>query len=214
MPHESFKGFGYKSGDKTSYGTPHRGDDWICDEGTPIFAVADGIVVKSHDEGDIHPSGGEVIKIEHKEGLYSYSGHLSKRYVKVGQFVRMGVVIGLSGNTGTSTAPHLHLHIQDNNKYYSLFKYLNTNDMTNKEVELLIEEKLQTRLDNFGVIDLGEGNAEYVAINRKNNTYSKIPDDKLIEVMAQTIFRLQYRALYKQNEFDGFKKVEYKELYV
>ncbi len=93
--------FGYRS----SMHRYHYGTDLKVYVGEPIHAAFDGKVriVASQ------PGGyGNVIVIRHKNGLETVYGHLSRQIVKVGQYVKGGEVIGLGGNTGHSTGPHLH----------------------------------------------------------------------------------------------------------
>lgn len=81
-----------------------------------VFAFAEGIVIKAG--YDVH--SGNFITILHgsygKEDLTSAYAHLSYLNVGVGDLVQAGQVIGISGNTGSSTAPHLHFALRINNK--------------------------------------------------------------------------------------------------
>jgi len=88
----------------------HTGYDLRAAFGTPVLASASGRVVLSRPL-DIH---GENVVIDHGWGVFSEYAHLSARYVVPGQFVLQGDVIGLSGNTGRSTGPHLHWEIAVN----------------------------------------------------------------------------------------------------
>ena len=72
------------------------------------MATANGIVKKSKYNG----SFGNFIEIDHGNGFFTVYGHLSKRFVKKGEQIERGDVIGKVGNTGRSTAPHLHYEIQ------------------------------------------------------------------------------------------------------
>jgi murein DD-endopeptidase MepM/ murein hydrolase activator NlpD len=85
----------------------HAGTDYSCPIGTPIYSTADGKITVSGIVGGY----GEYIKIDHGNGIESGYGHLSLRQVTVGQIVKSGEKIGLSGNTGGSTGPHLHFEI-------------------------------------------------------------------------------------------------------
>ncbi len=86
---------------------PHRGVDLPLITGTPIRAAFDGkvrVVMKTKQTGGY----GNLIVIRHPNGLETYYGHLSVHKVKENDIVRAGEVIGLGGNTGRSTGPHLH----------------------------------------------------------------------------------------------------------
>jgi murein DD-endopeptidase MepM/ murein hydrolase activator NlpD len=72
---------------------------------------------------DIH--GNNVI-IDHGWGIYSEYAHLSQRYVVPGQFVLQGDVIGLSGNTGRSTGPHIHWEIAVGGTWVSPVEFYKT----------------------------------------------------------------------------------------
>lgn len=84
----------------------HNGCDFGMKVGTKIYALFDGVVVRSDNIGDGY---GESIKVDCGNGIVVHYAHLSKRNVNVGDFVKQGDVIALSGNTGRSTGPHLHL---------------------------------------------------------------------------------------------------------
>ena len=98
----------------------HEGDDFSGNIGVPVIATANGVVKTSRRNG----SFGEYIEIDHGYGFVTVYGHLSKRNVRRGDKVERGQVIGKLGNTGRSTAPHLHYEVQykkkhkDPNKYY------------------------------------------------------------------------------------------------
>lgn len=71
----------------------------------PVLAVAAGKVVSVYTDNEL---GGLQIRIKHANGYSSGYAHLSKSLVKRGDMVQKGSVIAISGNTGKSTAPHLH----------------------------------------------------------------------------------------------------------
>ncbi|HLY25160.1 MAG TPA: M23 family metallopeptidase [Aggregatilineales bacterium] len=91
----------------------HTGQDLHASVGTPVLASADGRVVFSR-ALDIH---GESVVIDHGWGVFSEYSHLSARYVVPGQVVLQGDVIGLSGDTGRSTGPHVHWEIAVNGNW-------------------------------------------------------------------------------------------------
>jgi len=100
-------GFGYR------WGRMHEGIDISVPEGTPIRAAADGTVILMQSE---YESGGygNYTCIDHGGGLSTCYAHQSSFATSVGASVSQGDVIGLSGNTGHSTGPHLHFEVRIN----------------------------------------------------------------------------------------------------
>ena len=91
---------------------PHHGIDLAANRGTPILAAADGYVTFTGRNGGY----GLFVVIDHKYGFKTKYGHLQKIYVRRGQFVKRGDKIGEVGNTGLSTAPHLHYEVHYHGK--------------------------------------------------------------------------------------------------
>jgi len=92
----------------------HSGMDFRAAVGTPVYAVADGIVrgVGDTDATCSRASFGKWVFIEHTGlGLSTTLGHLSSIRVTEGQVVKKGDIVAYSGNTGRSTAPHLHITV-------------------------------------------------------------------------------------------------------
>ncbi len=85
----------------------HKGIDLAASRGTPVLAPADGYVTFTGRNGGY----GLFVTINHKYGFETKYGHLQKIYVRRGQFVKRGDKIGEVGNTGLSTAPHLHYEV-------------------------------------------------------------------------------------------------------
>jgi murein DD-endopeptidase MepM/ murein hydrolase activator NlpD len=88
----------------------HEGMDFMAEMGTPARAAAGGMVIYS----DFHSQYGNMIEIDHGNGLVSRYAHLSKRLVKNGDVVLSGSTIGAVGSTGRSTGPHLHFEVRQN----------------------------------------------------------------------------------------------------
>lgn len=92
------------------YTIVHKGTDFRAEIGTPVYAMNDGIV-KIAKSFSIY---GNVIAIDHGQGLVTLYMHLSKINVKQGESVKLGDTIGESGDTGYVSAPHLHISIKIN----------------------------------------------------------------------------------------------------
>lgn len=86
----------------------HTGVDFAAPIGTPVLATADGEVTFAHESAG---EGGLTITLLHADGTRTLYGHLSKILVRQGMQVRQGDTIGLVGNTGQSTGPHLHFEV-------------------------------------------------------------------------------------------------------
>ena len=99
--------FGYRKDPIDNIRRFHQGQDITIPIGTPIYAPADGVVKRAYYVGGF----GNHVKIKHGSGYSTIFAHLSKFKVKYGQKVKRGDLIGLTGNTGRTTAPHLHYEI-------------------------------------------------------------------------------------------------------
>ena len=107
--------FGYRThpvtGEKTSF---HNGIDFAAGgiSGKPAIAVMPGRVIETGAKG----SYGNVVVIEHPNGLETLYGHLRAVKAREGQEVKPGETVGLIGTTGRSTGPHLHFKVSQNGK--------------------------------------------------------------------------------------------------
>ena len=81
--------------------------------GTPVMAAAGGVVSTV----EFHPEYGNIIDIDHDNGLTSRYAHLLKGSVKVGDVVMKGQLIAQVGNTGRTTGPHLHFGVLRNGEW-------------------------------------------------------------------------------------------------
>ena len=98
----------------------HTGLDIAASIGTPIKVVADGTVKSATYSG----SYGNLVKVDHGNGVETWYAHTSKMYVTAGKEVKAGDVIATVGNTGNSTGPHLHLEVRINGQHINPQKYL------------------------------------------------------------------------------------------
>ncbi len=115
-----------------TFGTPyagHKGTDYMVARGTPIYAIADGVVVASSENG---PGWGVYVKIAHNIGgqsvtsLYAHMLYGSRR-VEVGQSVSAGQLIGQVSDTGRAFGTHLHLEIYVNGSWTNAESFLQAN---------------------------------------------------------------------------------------
>lgn len=90
----------------------HAGMDIDGERGDSVLAPANGTIVKAGWQGGY----GNMIEIDHGNGLTTRYGHLSKVEVQNGDYVSRGQLIGLVGSTGRSTGPHLHYELRLNDK--------------------------------------------------------------------------------------------------
>lgn len=112
--------FGRRTAPKKGASTNHKGVDWAVPTGTPVKASCGGTVTKAG-----WGSGyGYVVYIDHEDGKQTRYGHLSRVLVSVGQKVKQGDRIALSGNTGVSTGPHLHFEMRINGTPVNPEKYV------------------------------------------------------------------------------------------
>jgi len=99
--------FGYRQDPIDDVRRFHQGQDITVPSGTPIFAPADGVVKRAYYIGGF----GNHVKLGHSSGYTTTFAHLSKIFVRHGQKINRGDIIGETGNTGRSTAPHLHYEV-------------------------------------------------------------------------------------------------------
>lgn len=98
----------------------HTGLDIAATTGTPIKVMATGVVTNASYSG----SYGNLVKVDHGNGVETWYAHTSKMYVKKGQEVKAGDVIAAVGSTGNSTGPHLHLEIRLNGEHINPQEYV------------------------------------------------------------------------------------------
>ncbi len=104
-------GWGYRIHPIYKVRKMHWGMDFTAPVGTPVYATGNGKVVEIAGSVPGYTELGKYVKIDHGYGYETVYGHLSKYNVKPGQEVKRGDIIGFVGNTGASTAPHLHYEV-------------------------------------------------------------------------------------------------------
>jgi septal ring factor EnvC (AmiA/AmiB activator) len=102
--------FGRRADPFTGYSAVHKGLDFAGPEGTKVTAVAAGLVTYAGDRAGF----GEMVEINHGNGLATRYCHNEKLLVKQGDMVRKGQDLALMGSTGRSTGPHLHFEVLKN----------------------------------------------------------------------------------------------------
>ncbi|MFD5500493.1 M23 family metallopeptidase [Streptomyces sp. NPDC127061] len=106
--------------DGSRWAHKHSGQDFAVPVGTKVEAAHAGTVVKAGPNGGGDgPAYGNAVVIKHADGTYSQYAHLSKIEVRIGEAVKTGEKIALSGNTGNSSGPHLHFEIRHTADYGS-----------------------------------------------------------------------------------------------
>ena len=116
--------YGYRLDPFTGRQTFHTGVDLIAPPGTPVVAAAGGVVSNVAFVSEY----GNIVDVDHDNGLTSRYAHLSKSLVRVGDVVMKGQNIAQVGSTGRATGPHLHFEVREKgiplnpNKFLSLGK--------------------------------------------------------------------------------------------
>jgi murein DD-endopeptidase MepM/ murein hydrolase activator NlpD len=107
---EAFLGspFGNRSDPILGQRAMHEGIDFNAETGTPVVAAADGVVLSAGWQSDF----GNMIEVDHGDGLTSRYAHLSRMNAKSGSLVKRGERIGAVGSTGRSTGSHLHFEVR------------------------------------------------------------------------------------------------------
>lgn len=124
---------------------PHNGVDFGCDRGTPVYATGDAVVEIAAPRGENGGFGHQIL-LDHAFGYKTRYAHLSKVLVSRGDRVVRGQKIGETGNTGRSTAPHLHYEVIHKGVPVNPINYFNR-DMTAEEYDRLLEELHDTNFE-------------------------------------------------------------------
>ena len=117
----------------------HQGVDFSAPIGTEVFSTGDGKVVKLEKSKWGY---GNTLEIDHGFGYVTKYGHLNDFKVRKGEKVKRGQLIATIGNTGKSTAPHLHYEVHKNGRAVNPIHFF-FNDLSPEEYELIIELSAQ-----------------------------------------------------------------------
>ncbi len=139
--------------DGQEYAGSHLAVDIKIPEGTPIYAIGNGTVTKASTQNGgfghhivlIHNNFPTLENEQNRNTIYSSYSHLSELNVSVGDVVRKGEQIGLSGRTGTATTPHLHFQIDNSDSPWQPFW------------PFTWQEAYEEGLDFFGAVNAGLG---------------------------------------------------------
>ena len=113
-------GFGERNSPLGDGNETHAGIDIAVNTGEPVVATADGKIVQSGPYGGY----GNMVQIDHGNGIATIYGHNSRLAVSVGQTVKKGQVISYAGSTGKSTGPHVHYEVRINDTAVDPWQYL------------------------------------------------------------------------------------------
>jgi len=115
----------------------HAGVDFSAPQGTPVYAPGDGVVKKTKNS---RRGYGNTIEIDHGYGYVTFYAHLKEIKVRKGQKVTRGELIATVGNSGKSTAPHLHYAVRKNGNHPVNPIYYFYNDLTPEEFETVLDK--------------------------------------------------------------------------
>ncbi len=113
--------FGWRIDPITGQSALHTGLDFPAETGTSILAAAGGVVVVQ----EYHPQYGNLVEVDHGNGLISRYAHSSRVYVKRGDLVKRGQKLAEVGNSGRSTGAHLHFEVLVNGVPQDPMRFLN-----------------------------------------------------------------------------------------
>ncbi|MCK6263541.1 peptidoglycan DD-metalloendopeptidase family protein [Vibrio sp. ZSDE26] len=123
--------------------SPHNGTDYATPIGSKIVSVGNGEVVSSR----FNRLAGNYIVIKHSDSKVSRYLHLSESFVSKGGYVTSGEVIGLSGNSGRTTGPHLHFELIVDGRPINFEEYINNQERYEEFANDYSDEAVQTYHD-------------------------------------------------------------------
>lgn len=133
-------GFGIRMHPMLKYRKMHNGMDFSAPTSTEVFATGNAVVKKAQRSSGF----GNLIILDHGFGYETYYAHLNEFKIRPGQKVKRGEIIGLVGNSGLSTAPHLHYEVHKNGKVVNPINFYH-GDLTAEEYDIMLN---QSALEN------------------------------------------------------------------
>jgi murein DD-endopeptidase MepM/ murein hydrolase activator NlpD len=122
----------------------HEGIDIALPKGTEVLAAGDGRV-SYFSNSNLEAGFGSYLEIDHGTGVVTRYSHLEKISVKWGQKIKQGQVIGLSGSSGGSVAPHLHYEVIKNGKNQDPLIYIIEGITSAQHQQLALKSKVQNQ---------------------------------------------------------------------
>ncbi len=113
-------GFGYRRSPFSRRWKFHTGIDLAGDRGTPIYAVAPGVVTFA----GYHYGYGRMVEVDHGHGIHTRYAHNTAHYVMEGQTVEVGQLVAALGSSGRTTGPHLHFELLVDGEQVDPLEYL------------------------------------------------------------------------------------------
>lgn len=193
--------FGYRGEPIAGAGTFHDGVDFACPQGTEVFAFQDGAVTISTQD----QNGANWIDIQHGGALKTRYLHLNNRLVKQGDLIKKGQLIGLSGNTGLSSAPHLHFGTFVDGTAVDPQQFLTQSSIMNQKPTISAEEMLHAWRANVDIylrdrgLDLSQVRPEIInqSENLKFDIAGQLLGQMVVDLLAD---RNKQNAYIKQLE--------------
>ena len=154
--------FGVRRHPILGYTRNHNGTDYGVPVGTPVWTVGDGRVIKA----GWHGGFGRLVEVSHANGWVSQYAHLSRIDVKVGQRVHQKQLVGLVGQTGLATGPHLHYGLKKNGRYVNSLaqKFERSSPLAGEQLQAF-EEQVNKRLDDLNKMRLAQQPAGGQVVN-------------------------------------------------
>jgi hypothetical protein len=136
----------------------HDGVDFAVPSGTPVYAIADGIVVKARPD---EPRCGGIVKINHGDGFEAIFCHLKSFSVSNNQTVKSGTLLGYSGggaddpNKGTSRGAHLHFAMKKNGSTVNPLSHINKTSVEFNQADIKKINTTPSKSSSISVSDTG-----------------------------------------------------------